>query len=192
MRRQQIRSLLAALKAKGHRVDAGLTGEEFGGVAKRFGISFPRDLRAILATGLPVSPGFVHWRYGLRGHAGEQQIASRLAAPAAGVLSSVRHDDFWLSAWGIRPESLAGRLRLAGDYLDASPALIPIYSHRYLPSEPNEGGNPVLSVMQADICYYGRDLADYFNREFDLGLALDRGGGYAPKHVRFWSEVVAW
>jgi hypothetical protein len=64
--------------------------------------------------------------------------------------------------------------------------LVPLISHRYIPSEPNEAGNPVFSVYQSDVIYYGADLADYFEHELD---------GWAPvttpiKHIRFWSDLV--
>jgi len=45
---------------------------------------------------------------------------------------------------------------------------IPVYSHRYLPSEPKATGNPVLSVHQTDIIYYGNDLASYFSRSMKV------------------------
>ena len=63
-----------------------------------------------------------------------------------------------------------------------APKLIPLIGHRYLPEEPHEGGNPVFSVYQSDVIYYGANLADYFEREFT-------GGDYRPrldqmKHIR--------
>lgn len=45
--------------------------------------------------------------------------------------------------------------------LKAAPRLIPICSHRYIPEEPHDAGNPVFSVMQSDVIYYGADLANY-------------------------------
>jgi hypothetical protein len=41
---------------------------------------------------------------------------------------------------------------------------------RYIPAEPNESRNPVFSVHQTDIIHYGNDLADYFQREFQVPL----------------------
>jgi hypothetical protein len=41
-----------------------------------------------------------------------------------------------------------------------------LISHRYLPEKSHEPGNPVFSVYQADVIYYGADLIDYFEREF--------------------------
>jgi len=47
--------------------------------------------------------------------------------------------------------------------VSGSPPLVPIYGNRYISNEPLLAGNPVLSVWQTDIIYYGYDLASYFN-----------------------------
>ena len=65
-----------------------------------------------------------------------------------------------------------------------SPKLIPVYSHRMMPDEPQAAGNPVFSVHQTDIIYYGSDLADYLRHEFSLP-------GREPwpsqtRAIRFW------
>jgi hypothetical protein len=62
--------------------------------------------------------------------------------------------------------------------------LIPIYGHRMMPDEPHLPGNPVFSVYQTDIIYYGYDLADYLRHEFHLP-------GREPwpervRAIRFW------
>jgi hypothetical protein len=46
------------------------------------------------------------------------------------------------------------------------PRLVPVFSHRYLPAEPHLSGNPVLSVYQTDIIYYGSNLKRYIAHEF--------------------------
>ena len=71
-----------------------------------------------------------------------------------------------------------------------APVLIPICSHRYIPAEPFESGNPVFSVHQTDIIYYGADLMDYLQNEFSYYFGR---AGYAicrtPRPVRFWSRL---
>lgn len=62
---------------------------------------------------------------------------------------------------------------------------MPIYGHRYLPTVPSMGGNPVLSVYQTDIIYYGNDLLDWFSYEFQRS-SVER----EPRRVRFWSWFV--
>ena len=69
----------------------------------------------------------------------------------------------------------------------AAPPLIPLIGHRYLPSQPNESANPVFSVYQSDIIYYGRDLADYFERELTPSGTPFIG---PTRYVPFWSDMV--
>jgi hypothetical protein len=70
----------------------------------------------------------------------------------------IENNGFWNQEWGEKPSGLEVALATAKRCFAAAPKLIPLYSHRYLPAEPVSAGNPVLSVYQADIIYYGRDL----------------------------------
>jgi hypothetical protein len=64
-------------------------------------------------------------------------------------------------------------------------------AHRYIPEEPHERGNPVLSVYQSDIIYYGADLDDYFRRELDFALDPQGARPLTPKRrIRFWSDLI--
>jgi hypothetical protein len=70
-----------------------------------------------------------------------------------------------------------------------APKLIPIYSHRYIPEKPNESGNPILSVYQTDIIYYGANLLEYFENEFRRkGTKLEIDSRI--KEIEFWSEII--
>jgi hypothetical protein len=56
--------------------------------------------------------------------------------------------------------------------------------HRMMPDEPREAGNPVFSVHQTDIIYYGFDLLDYLRNEFKL---RDRDPWPEKvRPIRFW------
>ena len=174
-----------------HRVefDNGLTDGEVSAVESRFGFRFPPDLREFLQTALPRGPHFPDWRSG-----DEASLRSWLDQPREGVLFDVEHNGFWLQEWGLRPGSLADALLLASDHIEAAPRLIPIFMHRMMPDDPHLPRNPVLSVHQTDIIYYGFDLADYFRHEFHLP-----GREPWPEHVRpirFWDidrfQVTRW
>lgn len=69
------------------------------------------------------------------------------------------------------------------------PKLIPIYSHRYIPSEPQEAGNPVFSVHQTDIIYYGENLLSYLQVEFNAKKYSDIKSD-SIRHINIWSELV--
>ena len=68
------------------------------------------------------------------------------------------------------------------------PKLIPIFGHRYIPSEPNASGNPVFSVYQTDIIHYGADLVSYLEAEFLGGALPQKIATLRP--IRFWSRLV--
>lgn len=145
----------------------------------KYGLVFPPDLLALLRERRPLQ-GY-DWR------SDGDQIREMLKWPLEGLLFDVENNDLWWPEWGPRPQAPDARADVVANVVNDAPKLIPILSHRFLPEEPNEAGNPVFSVYQADVIYYGADLADYFDREF--------GGSAVPlpkhiKHIPFWSELV--
>lgn len=93
-----------------------------------------------------------------------------------------------MAGGGEKPASLEARKEVLHSVVSRAPKLIPLISHRYLPERPQESGNPVFSVYQADVIYYGTDLADYFEREF-FGW-YHRPWPDQIKHIPFWSDLV--
>ena len=75
-------------------------------------------------------------------------------------------------------------LKIATAKIAEAPKLIPIHSHRYIPEEPHESGNPVFSVHQMDVIYYGFDLDDYLRHEFNLAGRKEWPAQVRP--IRFW------
>jgi len=156
----------------------GYSASELEQAQERFGLRFPPDLVVLLRERRP-----------LQGHdwtGPEEPIRRRLSWPLEGLLFAVE-DGFWRSEWGERPPRPSTRADVVRALVAAAPPLIPLFSHRYLPAEPHEAGNPVLSVYGSDIIYYGRDLEDYFAHEF--------GGATGPvtgpvRRIRFWSDIV--
>jgi hypothetical protein len=162
---------------------AGLTDAEVARIERDHGFRFPPDLREFLRTALPVGDGFPDWRNG-----DVTSLEPWLGWPKHGILFDVEHAGFWLEDWGVRPDSIAQAKDLAATFIDAAPRLIPVYSHRMLPSEPHLVGNPVFSVYQTDIIHYGFDLEDYLRHEFKLP-----GRRPWPEHERtieFWSKLL--
>jgi hypothetical protein len=95
-----------------------------------------------------------------------------------------------LPDWRPNPDTEQARLAIVQAAVRSAPFLIPIYAHRYIPSDPNAPGNPVFSVYQTDIIHYGCDLADYFHQEFHA--PLPDWAARSPKPIRFWGESVDW
>jgi hypothetical protein len=109
--------------------------------------------------------------------------------PSQGVLFDVEMNDFWLPEWGPRPKQMEEAKAVAIARLDEAPRLIPVYAHRMIPDRPHQVGNPVLSVHQTDIIYYGFDLDDYFRHEF--GLLGRKPWPSEVRQVPFW-DVERW
>ena len=154
--------LIELMEAAGVMFENGLTDVEVASVEEIYGFHFPLDLRNFLQTALPKHFPFANWRSG-----DDAYIREMLRLPLEGVLFDVEHD-FWLTEWGPRPARIEDAKALVEDLVSQAPKLIPIYSHRMMPDRPHGPGNPVLSVHQTDIIYYGFDLDDYLRHEFNL------------------------
>ncbi len=163
--------------------ESGLTDEEVGQVEQTYGFRFPPDLREFLQNALPTSDGFPNWRAGLDGSPGPW-----MDGPKDGILFDVEHNEFWPSEWGARPHSLTLAKEIAARFIDAAPRLIPVFAHRMLPSAPHRAGNPVFSVHQTDLIYYGFDLEDYLRHEFQLPGR--RPWPDSLPFIEFWSSLL--
>jgi hypothetical protein len=183
-----LREAQSVLIKAGVQIDAGLTAQEFARVESEFEFRFPPDYREFLATGLPVSRGWVNWRSGER-----SAIHQRFSWPLEGICFDVEQNDFWLGEWGVKPAKLADVLEIVRRAVAEAPVLIPICGHRYIPAIPTDAGNPVFSVHQTDIIYYGADLLEYLQNEFsyyfgriNAPLLITR----EPRRIGFWTRMV--
>ena len=157
----------------------GYTQGELGRAQEKFGLVFPPDLIALLRERRPAA-----------GHdwADEAEIRRALDWPCHSIVHSVEINSVWWPEWGERPPDADGREEVLRSIVSRAPKLIPLISHRYLPEQPHEPGNPVFSVFGFDAVCYGTDLADYFAREFS-----SKPGGPLPeraKYIPFWSDLV--
>lgn len=153
--------------------------DELDAAQERFCLRFPPDLIALLLERRPV--GGYDWTRD------ESRIRRMLAWPLEGLLFDVERDGLWWPEWGERPRTAEARRDVVAGVVGAAPKLIPIFSHRYLPEEPHEAGNPVFSVHQSDIICYGTNLSSYFLNEASPGRhRLPR----ETKRIRFWSDAV--
>jgi len=157
----------------------GYTDAELERAQRRFGLVFPPDLVALLRRKRPVE-----------GHdwTDERAIKRALDRPFRGLLDSVEAGRIWWPEWGRLPSSAHQREQVLRDVVSRAPKLIPLIAHRYLPEQPHESGNPVFSIFYTDAIYYGANLKDYFEREFN--------GWYSKpwptqvKRIPFWSDLV--
>jgi hypothetical protein len=165
-------------------MNTGYSKSEIEEIQHRWKLTFPPDLVALLRTQRPLGEGAGAFDW--LTSSGEE-IQGRLDWPFDGFLFDVEHDQLWWPEWGPRPESVHERReRLAKTFAEA-PKLIPLFGHRYLPEEPCEAGNPVFSVYQSDVIYYGANVQDWLRRE--LG-GWDAEPWPPIKRIRFWSDAV--
>lgn len=174
------------LEQAGILFEPGLTAAEIDAIEKMYAFEFPPDLKSFLMFALPVNKGFINWR-----HASSETIKERLNWPYEGMRFDVEANTFWLKEWGDKPHDINEAFRILRKAIDEAPLLIPVAGHRYLPASPNEANNPVFSVYQSDIVYYGIDLQDYLENEFSYYF---RGPNEfssprldLPKHISFWT-----
>jgi len=140
--------VIELLRAKEVILADGLTDSELGSAEERCSSSFPPDLREFLQLVLPIGSSFPDWR-----SISCDTLDSWLAGPFEGIAFDIEHNSFWWPAWGPKPAHLATAKEVARAALEAAPRLVPIFGHRFLPTEPLERGNPVFSVVQTDIIY---------------------------------------
>jgi len=184
--------LISLLKDKNILFDSGLNENEILQVEQKFNLTFPPDLKLFLQTALPISDKFPNWRKALIDTQTTKLINDRLEEPLTGILFDIEHNNFWATEfWGELPNTLQQKLSVATDKIKDYPKLIPVFAHRYIPNEPNETDNPVYSVHQTDIIYYGYNLATYLANEFGFALTDDFELLDKPKkEIKFWCWVV--
>jgi hypothetical protein len=176
--------LVSDLKVGGIDISPGLQPSERSTIEAALGLKLPPDFAELLEAGVPTGDRFPDW------HGGAAAIAGLVAAPVEGIVFDVEQNGLWLEEWGPRPLADSDAIRVATNALAHVPPLVPVWGHRYLPTDPHSAGNPVLSVVQTDIIVYGTDLADYFAHEFHL---VGRDGQHSPgkaSDLPFWGQFV--
>ena len=176
-------ALVESLSGRGVRFAAGLAEAELEELQEAHAVVFPPDLAAFLKRAVPVGDRFPDWR------GSSQDLQSRFDEPLQGILCDVELNNFWAPSWGSKPTEPRQALAKTKTVVNAAPKLIPVYSHRYIPSDPSLSGNPVLSVVQTDIIRYGDDLVSYFHAEFGGPLPVPSSAP-SPRRIRFWSELI--
>jgi hypothetical protein len=161
--KNQWHELVELLRGAGVLFRSGLTDEELLRAEENYNLTFPPDLREFLKFAMPWGLPFPDWRT-----RDDPFIRETLDLPLHGMLFDVENNAFWLSEWGPKPPDNDEAKRIVEEHVAQAPRLIPIYSHRMIPDRPHETGNPVFSVHQTDIIYYGFDIDDYFRHEFNL------------------------
>ncbi|MGD9740270.1 MAG: hypothetical protein AB7O56_13625 [Bauldia sp.] len=159
---------------------AGYTDDELDDIQARWSLRFPRDLLDLLRERRKILSRSFDWL-----ESDPDVIRKVLEWPFEGFWFDVQHG-LWWPEWGEKPTEAGAQRDRLHEIFAAAPKLIPLAGHRYLPQEPQESGNPVLSIHQSDAIWYGSDLENWMEREDDNQFVQ-----LGPlKEVPFWSEVV--
>jgi hypothetical protein len=181
-----LENLRAVLERAGVQFEAGLSPDEIARAEKRFGFTFPDDLRALLMFALPAGLRFPNWR-----NLDDPELARSLSWPLEGIWFDVQNNQFWPSEWGAKPDNEAAAYEELRRRVTSAPRLIPIYGHRYMPDRPHTSGNPVLSVYQTDIICFGTDLGNYLHNEFhDFFGTPPHNVTSEVREIAFWSLFI--
>ncbi|TKY70698.1 hypothetical protein E2542_SST06989 [Spatholobus suberectus] len=175
-------NLLNRLKSSNVVIDEGLSDAELADLESKLKFTFPPDLRAILQQGLPISQGFPNWR-----SSSTQQLQILLNLPASSILRRVSNARFWHPSWGPEPPDPTRALR---GLLNDAPRLVPIYRHCYIPSSPDDAGNPVFYVdNDGDVRLLSFDVAGFFREFLSREPEEPVWAATAARRIRFWSEL---
>uniref|UniRef100_A0A0D9XEG9 Knr4/Smi1-like domain-containing protein n=1 Tax=Leersia perrieri TaxID=77586 RepID=A0A0D9XEG9_9ORYZ len=203
-------AVLSHLRANGVAVLPGLSDAEFARAEAEMGFTFPPDLRAVLARGLPSGPGFPDWR----GRAG---LRAAFDLPAAAAALQIAKGALWPRCWGPRPADPDRARRVARSSIRRAPLLVPLFDRCYLPCRPCLAGNPVFFITDDSVLCCGLDVLHFFTRESSFqpldvsspsaavtpssssGIctpytrrSLDAVcGGQAPRWIEFWSDAAS-
>jgi len=157
----------------------GYSEQELADIQGQWALRFPPDLIDIYRERRTVIPSGFDWI-----STPATSIQGMLDWPVDGLLFDLQHNVLWLPEWGEKPARASEAEGIIRAAVAAAPRLIPVFGHRYIPETPNASGNPVFSVYQSDIIYYGANLEDYVGRE-------TRGwsNGWPPiRSIPFWSQ----
>jgi hypothetical protein len=138
----------------------GLSPAEIASIEARLGFRLPEDFAYLLRNVRDPGSVLFPWANFEKHEYDEWIIGIR-----EGIEFDIEHN-LWLERWGERPTTLPAALDIFRSDFAAWPKLLPIHSHRFLAAEPCRSGNPVFSIVQTDIIYYGADLAHYLVNEF--------------------------
>lgn len=159
-----------------------MTENEIAKAEKFYDIVFPKDLKKLLMNFIPVSTKFYNWNN--YSEENISKIKNALEWPYEGIIFDIENNNFWLEEFGECPKSKEEKIQIFKKYRNKIPKLIPIFSHRYVVSDKDKN-YPIISVYQTDIIYYGSNLLEYFENEFNHTHNITN-----IKEIPFWSIII--
>jgi hypothetical protein len=163
---------------------SGLSSDEVASIEAQLGFRLPVDFTYLFQNLRDPSRIFFPWSSFTK-----QEYDESIRWVLKGIEFDIDRNKFWMERWGKRPSTLSAALDIARNDFETWPKLLPIHGHRFLAAEPCLPDNPVFSVMQTDIIYYGANLAHYLLNEFvDHNYSLHTRQ-QEIRRVRVWSYL---
>jgi hypothetical protein len=160
----------------------GLSSREFAAIEEQLGFRLPEDFVDLFAN--LQDPGgvlFPWYRFS------KAEYDACIEEIWRGIEFDIRHNA-WIDRWGERPHDVTDAIAVVKADFVTWPKLLPIYGHRFLAAEPCCAGNPVFSIKQMDIVYYGVDLAQYLMQEF----VRTGHGAYDQTYLPYIQRIDVW
>jgi len=180
--------IIDKLREKDVEIVEGLTSLETDNIEELLGAKLPPDLKMLLQKGLPVSQKgdtkvFPQWRQDPEG-----VITDARKFIGEAFVTDIENNNYWSPLFGEKTKNIDDAKQQALKVIHSWPPLVRVYGHRYMPTEPHESGNPVLSVWQAvDTVYYGNDLIDYLVGEFHIDVPVRSTS--ISRRIPYWSDA---
>ncbi len=162
----------------------GLSPSEIASIEAQLGFRLPVDF-AYLFQNLR-DPGHVFFPWS---NFSKQEYDNSIRWILEGIEFDIDRNTFWMDRWGKRPPTLPAALDIARKDFETWPKLLPISGHQFLAAEPCRPGNPVFSIVQTDIIYYGADLAHYLVHEFIGHDYVLHAQAQQIRKIRIWSYL---
>lgn len=92
----------------------------------------------------------------------------------------------------MKPKDKDQAVELAERKLRSAPVLIPVYKTFYIPSEPNQAGNPVFEVIGGRVKVAGFDIVGFFERRVEFSDRRVMAPAWKAKEARkvmMWTEI---
>jgi len=175
--------ILNLLIENGIEVKPGLKEKDFKHIESAFKAKLPEDYKKFLNHGVPTGKGFPDWYHPKKEAKNTRKWIDRA------FRFDIEENNYWLDEFGIKPSQSREATRRALKIIRKWPTLFPVYSHRFIPSDPAKSDNPVISLHQVtDSIIYGANLEEYFMNEFkkDNDVHIKRTNTSIP----YWGDAL--
>ncbi len=161
----------------------GLSEKEITHIETELGFKLPEDFVYLLQNIQDPDRVFFPWK-----NFEKKEYDESIAWVLHGIEFNVSNAQLWLPWWEEQPDNLEDALEIVRKDFPTWPKLLPIHSHRFLAAEPCQKGNPVFSIMQTDIIYYGANLGHYLAQEFVESNHTFHTYDQLIKPIEIWGE----